>query len=419
MRKAISGTIAARILTTFMGLLVSVVAGHRLGAEGLGTIGLVVLGITLVRLGMELVGGSALVYLVPRVPLRRLLPPCYLWALLAATIGFGAVKVFALVPQGYAAHVALLALLQGMHAIHLSVLIGQQRIRANNWITVVQAAVLVAAFAWLARAPGADAFAFVEAAYASGAVALAFSTWAIGRQVAVVQHEPVQVLRLLLRQGTYVQLANGTQLLNYRLAYWLIEKFKGTAVLGVYTVANQLAEGSWLVPKSLSLVLYSKISNLRHQEVQRQLTLTFLKLSMASAMAVVLVLLVLPPSLFQWIFGPDIKGISPLILLLAPGILGMAASQAYSHFFSGTARNIHNVVGSGLGLVATIVAGLWLIPEYGLPGAAITATSAYALNALYQTVAFMRITGSRLRDLLPGSEDGRRLMELLKPRGKG
>ena len=51
MLKAISGTVLARIATTAMGLLVAVVAGHRLGAEGLGVIGLVVLGITLVRLG--------------------------------------------------------------------------------------------------------------------------------------------------------------------------------------------------------------------------------------------------------------------------------------------------------------------------------------------------------------------------------
>lgn len=414
MLKAISGTIVARMLTTVMGLLVSVIAGHKLGAEGLGSIGLVVLGITLVRLGMDLVGGSALVYIVPRVTLRHLLPPCYLWALLSAALGLGVIKAFALVPNGYAVHVGVLAFLQGLNALHLNVLIGQQRIRANNRIAMVQAAVLVAAFALLARRPGADAFAFVEAAYLSVGVAAIISSWAMGRQVPVVQREPVNVLRILLRQGTFVQLANGMQLLNYRLAYWLIERFRGTATLGVYTVANQLAEGAWLVPKSLSLVLYSKISNLRHQEVQRQLTLTFLKLSMGSALAVVAVLVLLPPAVYRWTFGPEVSGITPLIALLLPGILGMSASQAYSHFFSGTARNVHNVVGSGLGLAATIVLGLWLIPAHGLAGAAITATCAYMANALYQSVAFLRITRTRFRELWPNATDFRHVRELLQ-----
>lgn len=414
MLKAISGTIAARIITTMMGLLVSVIAGHRLGASGLGAIGLIVLGITLVRLAMDLVGGSALVYLVPRVPLSRILRPCYLWALVAAGIGYAVVDLLRLVPHGYSMHVALLALLQGINAIHLSVLIGQQRIRANNQIAVVQAVVLVAAFAILARAPGADPHAFVQAAYISIASALVLSFLAMRKRVPVLGQAPTNVLRLLIRQGTYVQVANGMQLFNYRLAYWLIEKFQGTALLGIYTVANQLAEGAWLVPKSLAVVLYSKISNTEGLEGQRLLTLTFLKVSMACATALVAVLILLPPSVFQWVFGPEVVGISPLIALLIPGILSMAASQAYSHFFSGTARNIHNVISTGLGLIVTIVAGLALIPTYGLEGAAITATLAYGINTLYQTIAFMRITGSKFRDLWPNAADGKRLKGLLK-----
>jgi O-antigen/teichoic acid export membrane protein len=228
---------------------------------------------------------------------------------------------------------------------------------------------------------------------------------------------PQHVIRLLLRQGAYVQVANGMQLMNYRLAYWLIEKFQNTAALGIYTVANQLAEGAWLVPKSLAVVLYSKISNTEGPEGQRLLTLTFLKTSMACASAVVLVLVLLPSTVFQWVFGPEVVGITPLILLLVPGILSMAASQAYSHFFSGTARNVHNVIGSGLGLVATVVAGLLLIPAYGLFGAAISATLAYSINAVYQTIAFMRITGSSFTDLWPNAADGRRLRGMFLRQG--
>ncbi|MBP8824320.1 MAG: polysaccharide biosynthesis C-terminal domain-containing protein [Flavobacteriales bacterium] len=412
MLRAISGTILARIVTTVMGLLVAVIAGHRMGAEGLGVIGLVVLGITLVRLGMDLMGGGAIVYLVPRVALGRLLPPCYLWALAAAALGYGLVALLGLVPGGYAGHVAVLALLQGINAIHLNVLVGQQRIRANNHITMVQSLALVAAFMLLSRAAHTNAMDYVDAAYVSVIAALLLSTWAMRKQVPTRGQAPVNVLGILLKQGVYVQLANATQLLNYRLAYWLIGKFQGTAMLGIYTVANQLAEGAWLVPKSLAVVLYSKISNTHMAEQQRLLTLTFLKTAMACATAVILVLLLLPSALFQWAFGPEITGITPLIAWLAPGILSMSASQAFSHFFSGTARNVHNLIGSALGLVSTVVAGLVLIPRLGLPGAAIAASCAYGLSAMYQTVAFMRVTGTRFSDLWPNAADGRRAREL-------
>lgn len=412
MIRAISGTILARIVTTAMGLLVAVIAGHRMGAEGLGVIGLVVLGITLVRLGMDLVGGGALVYLVPRVPLARLLPPCYGWAVVAALLGYGIVDMLRLVPAGYAQHVAWLALLQGINAIHLNVLVGQQRIKANNYITVAQSLVLVTAFLLLSQNARTDAMDYVDAAYFSASAALLLSSWALLRRIPVRTETRMKVLSILLRQGVYVQLANATQLLNYRLAYWLISKFQGTGMLGIYTVANQLSEGAWLVPKSLAVVLYSRISNTQVAERQRLLTLTFLKTSMACATAVVLALLLAPDKWFQLAFGPEVTGITPLIALLAPGILSMSASQAFSHFFSGTARNVHNLIGSALGLVSTVAAGLVLIPWLGLPGAAIAASCAYGLNAVYQTVAFMRVTGTTFGDLWPNAADGQRAREL-------
>jgi O-antigen/teichoic acid export membrane protein len=413
MLKQITGTIAARIITTVIGLLVSMVAGHRLGVTGLGTIGLIVLGITLVRIGTDLIGGSALVYLVPRVRLRRLLLPGYAWAVITASLGYGVLHLFGLVPQGYAGHVALLALMQGIYGIHLNVLVGQQRIRAYNFIGIVQSVLLIAVFGWLCRSGKATAMTYVTASYAAFGSAVVLSTLALRRTGPVKEDGRTDVLRMLFRQGAYIQGANAMQLLNYRLAYWLIEKFKGTAMLGIYTVANQLAEGAWLVPKSLAVVLYSRMSNTDGAEEQRLLTLTFLKLSMGCASAVVLVLLLLPAAVFRWAFGPEIVGITPLIALLVPGILGMAASQAFSHYFSGTAQNKHNVVGSGLGLVATVIAGLLLIPAYGLTGAAASASLAYGVNAVYQAVAFLRITHSSFGDLWPNTADARRIRELL------
>lgn len=412
MLKQITGTIAARIVTTVMGLLIAVIAGHRLGAAGLGAIGLIVLGITLIRLGTDLIGGGGLVYLVPRVPLGRILPPAYSWAVVATAVGCALLFVFRLVPDGYALHVSALALMQGVYAIHLNVLIGQQRIKAHNLITVFQSLVLVVVFALLASKPGADAHAFVEANYLAFGTAVLFSSIAMRKNIAQKSEARTDVWKLLWRQGALTQGANAMQFLNYRLAYWLIERFQGLPALGVYSVANQLAEGSWLGPKSLGMVLYSKMSNTEGRAEQRLLTLSVLKASMAFATVVVLALVLLPDQIYQWAFGSEVLGLRPIILILVPGILAMSASQAFSHFFSGTARNKHNMIGSGLGLLITVAAGLLLIPEYGLKGAALSATMAYLMNSGYQAIAFMRITGSSFKDLWPNRADIRRLRSL-------
>ena len=51
----------------------------------------------------------------------------------------------------------------------------------------------------------------------------------------------------------------------------------------------------------------------------------------------------------------------------------------------------------------------WIaISTYGLVGAAFTASLAYSTSLVYQLVIFLRITGSKLALLLPGSGDVRK-----------
>ncbi|HEX2616580.1 MAG TPA: polysaccharide biosynthesis C-terminal domain-containing protein [Flavobacteriales bacterium] len=390
-------------------LFVSVLAGHHLGLNGLGVIGLVVLAISLNVLAANLLGGGALVYLVPRVPLARLIAPSYAWAVAMCGLGYLLIAGFDLVPPGYAVHVAVLSLIQAVYGIHLNVLIGQGRIRAHNMITMMQALVLLAVFAALLFTGHRDPMAYVWATYAAFFTTLLASTACLRAEPPRLSPPEGSVFNLLLRQGAFVQSANAMQLLNYRASFWIIERLRGTDLLGLYSLATQLSESAWLAPKSLGLILYSRVSNSADANEQRHLTLTLLKAAVGSAAAVVLVLLLLPGAVFSWAFGKEVTGLFPVMIMLAPGILAMAASQAFSHFYSGTGRNRHNVIGSGIGLAVTLVAGYLLIARWGLVGAAATASLAYGLNALYQTVVFLRVTGTHWRALLPGRSDVIRL----------
>ena len=414
MLKQATGTIAARIVTTAMGLLVSVVAGHRLGVEGLGVIGLVALGISLVALGAGALGGGVLVYLVPRVPLSRLLPLAYAWAVVASLLGYVLLLLMPLVPQGYEEHVAALAFLQAGWSIQTGALLGRERIAAYNKVDMLRSVLLLGTFLVLALRPSPTPMDYVHAAYFAFGVSMLTSAIALGKSTAPLLPAPPNVLRLMIGQGVMVQGANGLQLILYRLSYWLIERFRGTATLGLFVVANQLSEGAWLVPRSLAVVLYSKVSNTAQMDSQRRITLGILKVSMGCALLALLVLLVVPEAFFSIVFGPEVHGIKPLIAILAPGILALSASQAFSHFFSGTARNKHNITASGLGLLTMIVLGFTLVPAHGLYGAAASSSAAYSVTGLYQAFAFMRITGCSGRAFLPDAADVRQWREMLR-----
>jgi O-antigen/teichoic acid export membrane protein len=295
MRQA-AGTILSRVLITLMSMLVTMIAGHRLGAAGLGDISLIVLGITFIVLLSNVVGGGALVYLTSRVPLGRLLRPAYAWACITVVAAFAVMLVIPITPPRYRTTVVLLAALQSIYTIHLNILLGLERIRSYNRITTAQVLVLLVAFTVLTSREGPhDARAYVQASMVAFALTVVLS----GAALLSLKRRPVRqdvgpVVPQLVKQGGMIQAANALQLLNYRLGYWLIEHFRGLASLGVYSVATQLAEGSWLAPRSLGTVLYSKVSNTSEAARQRDLTLTTFKASVAFALAVVIIVL-LPP----------------------------------------------------------------------------------------------------------------------------
>lgn len=399
---------ATRVVVMAGNLATIMAVGHGLGRQGLGLVSLIVLGITFILLLNNVLGGGALTYLIPRHPLRRLLPPAYLWALITAGFAVLVLKHLGLVPPLYVEAVIILALVQSTSAIHGAVLLGQQRIAAYNAMQVTPAVLLPCAFVLLCWMGGSCSIHhYILAAYmASGTTAvLALVLVLAGGKGGSSDHGWRAALRGMLRQGGLVQAANLLQLLNYRLAYYLIERWLGLAALGVYSVTTQLAESTWLGPKSLGTVLYARVSNTSEPAEQRRDTIAMLKGSVALAAAATGMLLLLPDPLYAALFGREVEGVQALLILLVPGLLGMAASQAYSHYFSGTGLNRHNAIGSGIGLLCTVFLGPWLIGQHGLPGAAITASVAYSANGLYQMVIFLRITGTPWHALLPRPSD--------------
>lgn len=413
MIRPVIGTVGARVIITLANLLLVALAGRHLGAEGLGTISLLVLGVAFILILAHVVGGGGLVYLVPRLGVGATLLPAYAWAVLSALVALAATSLLPLAPEGLALHLVLLAFLQALNSIHLNILVGRERIGLQNTILVAQSVVQLILFALLLTHDGATIMDYVAASYGAYGTTVALSGWSVWRgPLNGLLDRPGGSFRALARQGGIGQLANLFQLFNYRAAYYFIEALRGTAALGVYSVAMQLAEGSWLVPRSIGGVLYSKVSNLEEQRRQIQLTVILFKVAVIIGLVCSLVLIVLPDALYGLIFGPEIQGLRPILLLIGPGLVAMSGSQVLSHYLSGSGRIHHNLIGSGLGLLVTLAAGWPLIGTYGLSGAALTASLAYSAGLTYQIIIFLRLAPVRIAELFPHRDDVRKARSL-------
>ncbi len=407
MLKKILGTAGSRIIIALITCAIVVINARMLGKDGVGEIVLIVLGIAIILLMSNFGGGGALVYLIPRYDPFKLIVPSYAWAIVSSVVGAYLLSFFKLIPVEYTRHVLFLSLFQALGATNLNFLLGNEKIKQLNLISVMQFVVLISTLSWLLYVAGrVEVMSYVYAMYVAFILTLVVSFMAIRKFIKVTNFNQFdKVLIQVFKYGSYVQLANLLQLMNYRLGYYIIEKYLGKANLGVFDVGNKVSEGLWLIGKSVAMVQYSKISNNSDADYARDLTIRFLKFVFVITFLMLVILLLLPDSFFMFVFGKDFTGLNKVVQSLAVGILSMSVSMILSHFFSGTGRHYHNTISSVIGLVLTLIFGFTFIPNKGITGAGITASISYLFSAAYQLFIFIRITGTGFCKFLIRKED--------------
>jgi O-antigen/teichoic acid export membrane protein len=407
MLKKIIGTAGTRIFSALMSFGIIIITSHNLGAKGLGTIGLIMLAITLNQLLSSLIGGPPIVYFIPRLHIPTLYFISCTWAVITSVIGTVILQLFHLIPDGNFWHVLNLSLMLSLASSNTMILLGKERIGIFNAISVLQLLLLISILFYLVKIAGnRTVWSYVLALYISYAVYLLFSFASILKYLSFsISSDLKSIIKPVFRYGLLVQLASILQLLNYRLSYYLIGYWHGKAAIGKFDVGVKLSEGMWLIGKSLSLVQYTRIVNVHDLEYSRRLTLGFLKATLLITFVLLLGLLLLPGSIYIIIFGKEFGETRNVIFTLAPGILALSSSIILSSFFSGNGKPQINTIASGIGLVVLLASGFLMIPKMGIIGAGLAASASYISIAIYQWVIFTRNQKFQFRALIPGKKD--------------
>ena len=347
--------------------------------------------------------------------LIQLLVPAWIWALIFSATGSLFLTTLNLAPAEFSFDLFAVSFLQSVFAINQNIQIGKEKILQYNLAAISQSAVMLAALAILILiSPDAQPKSYIQAMYVSFSVAALLSFSGIYKQITPASVFNKQVIKEVFRFGGYVQTAGILQLFNYRLSYYLIEKFFDRATLGVFSIGVQISESVWIISKSIALVQYSRISNSNDNGYNVRITLEFIRFTAVFTLTVLLLLLLLPGDFFIFVFRSGFSNISDVILSISAGIFSVAISLMFSHYFSGSGKPWHNTISSGIGLIFTVSLGLILIPKLGITGAGLTSSIAYSAGMIYQLIVFKYMTNAGLRDFIPGRVDFRRIKALIK-----
>ncbi len=402
------------MVTAAINLLIAVVLSQYLGPEGKGIQSLIITTITLVLVFANLVGGATLVYLVPRHAPSLLVLPSYAWTILIALVSFFILRIFPPVDPSFTVHICILSVLNSIAAINTSILTGKEKIRTANLIGLIQPLVLIvsllSAFIILDNPQIRDyIFSLYLSFGLSAVVSIFYYVRFCGKIKIHTLPEYGRVVKELVRFGILNQVAHITQMLSFRLSFYVLDRFHGEAAVGIYSNGISLAESIWLISKSISLVQYARIANTDNREEAASLTAKLIKFSVLASFLLLIPLTVLPSSFYSWIFGEGFEQTRLVIRTLAIGVLVYNFSILIGHYFSGTGRYYLNAVSSSLGLVASVILYYTLIPAFGITGAGWATSASYLVTTLILVYIFNKENKGWYKELAISRDDWKRI----------
>ena len=399
MWKNILGTVGARYLVALLNLLLIFVNAKVLGAEGLGLVGILIASINLVTTFNSIFCGGTIVYFMHRYSLRDVFIPAYLWAIFGSMLATAVLALAGMFPLGYLLDVYLLSLTGSLITANSRFLLGQDRVGAFNLIFMIQGGLLCPVLLFLYFILGLkDAEAYLYGLYVANLSALGCSLWWLYRDLrfCLLQTSRTSLhWREMLVYGLWGNVDNLAEVCTTRINYFFIRRFLGFAGVGLLDGGTRISESVWHINRSIGFIEYSRVARTNDVNEQKQLTLRFFKLTFGAVTLAICGILLLPEWIYtDYLFSAEFVGMRKVIVGLSVGIVALACNSILSQYFVGTGRVRWSVGCSFLGLFSLLISGYWLMPLYGVVGAAVSCSIAYCSMLTFSLIVFCRVSGT-------------------------
>ena len=407
MFKQILSTIGVKAFSAIANFSIVIITAQFFGAEGRGYISLIIAAISLVSMFSNFIGGTTLTYLVSRENISNLILTSYVWIISVSSVAFILINYLQLMEDEENTRIFFLSMLFALTAINQNILLGYQKIKKYNIITVVQSLVqIISLVVYLYIFKEKNISVFITTLYISYGLAFILSCFFISKYLQIsLRTDIMQVAITAFQFGAIAQLANLFQFISYRYAYVVLNNPNNQTDVGIYSTAVSISEAVWLISGAISIVQYSKISNTEDPKVAQELTLKLSKFSLLLTVLAMAFLLLLPDTFYVFLFGKDFTGVKAIMLTLTMGIVSLGYSIVFSHYFSGLGKYYVNTIVSFVGMIVTIVLSKLLIPKYGIPAAGWISSVTYLLGTICLVVYFLYHSKINVKRLFVSSSE--------------
>lgn len=172
----------------------------------------------------------------------------------------------------------------------------------------------------------------------------------------------------------------------YRVDYWFVRYNTASCLpedLGNYIQASKLGQLLLVLPQIFASVIFPQTASGQLRSNVNQSILVLFRVFLLVFIAIILFIAIVGNWLFPFVFGHSFNNITIPLLLLLPGIFGIAVLVLLSAYFSGKGKVSINVKGAVLALIVVVIGDIIFIPKYGIYAAAVVSTIGYLVNLSY------------------------------------
>ncbi len=202
-----------------------------------------------------------------------------------------------------------------------------------------------------------------------------------------------------LNFGYKVFIANALAFLNYRFDILMLRWLSDATQVGYYSTAVGLVEKFWLIPGSISLVLYSKIVTHKLRDSKDVAQITRISLWIVLGFGIISIAFI-KPIIILFYSTKFLPAMIPYLILL-PGVIGLTVPKLLTaETVGGWGKPEISIAGMLLVVIVNIGLNFWLIPKLGMNGAALASTIAYIVQLIFFISVYIKFTHLKVKDLL-------------------
>ena len=188
--------------------------------------------------------------------------------------------------------------------------------------------------------------------------------------------------------GLKGHISNILSFINYRIDIFIIAYFLDDIAVGLYSVAVLISERIWLVSQAVSSVLFARVANLSDDLERNRFTSLASRNTLLITFVGGLILALISHWFINLFFGGSYSQSVIPFLYLIPGVVIFSMSKVLANDFIGRGYPQINTYIAFVTALCNLGLNFWLIPKYGIKGAAIATTSSYLLDTLMKSCYF-------------------------------